>query len=241
MKKNLNLKKDVNTKKMALVFSKLLVLFLILGLSISTAYAAPSEENVSSDIQKGVGYQTGASLKPGLVPVNPDFAGQNTGQILTKASTSGGHGTGLAASPVDLTHLSAISSIGFVSAPVSYDLRNQNKLTSMKNQGSAGSFWALATYGSLESYFMSGENRDFSENNMKNLLSSSYSEGFDRSSSGDGNNLISTTYLARWTGPVVESADPYSDVSTSSPTGLPLQKHVQDVVFIPCRQGSYFL
>jgi len=48
---------------------------------------------------------------------------------------------------------------------------------------------------------------------------------------------MSTAYLARWSGLVAESADAYRDVSTSSPTGLPLQKHVQDVLFIPNRQG----
>ena len=217
MKKHLHLKKDVFAKKMTLISSKLLVLFLILSLSASVAYAASS--------------------KPGLAPVNPDF-GNKTKQVLSKTSSSGGHGLGLAASPMDPSRLSAISGKGVLSAPVSYDLRNLSKVTSVKNQGSAGSCWVFASYGSLESYFMPGENRDFSENNMKNLLSSSYSEGFDRSASGGGNHLMSTAYLARWSGPVAESADAYSDVSTSSPTGLPLQKHVQDVLFIPNRQGS---
>ena len=76
--------------------------------------------------------------------------------------------------------------------------------------GNAGACWAFATYASLESYLMPGENWDFSENNMKNLLSSAYPEGFDRDNPNDGGNeFMSTAYLARWSGPVAESDDPY--------------------------------
>jgi C1A family cysteine protease len=79
---------------------------------------------------------------------------------------------------------------------------------------------------------------DFSENNMKNLLSSAYPQGFDRSANGGGNELMSTAYLARWSGPVAESAYPYNSKSVNSPQNLPVQKHVQNVLFIPDRSGS---
>jgi len=49
----------------------------------------------------------------------------------------------------------------------------------------------------------------FSENNMKNLLSIAYPEGFDRNAADGGNAIMSTAYLARWTGPVNETDDPY--------------------------------
>jgi len=122
-------------------------------------------------------------------------------------------------------------------APAYYDLRTLNRVTSMKDQGSAGVCWTFATYSSLESNLLPGESRDFSENNMKNLLSSSYPEGFDRGPNDGGNEFMSTAYLARWSGPVDETADPYSysGVSSGNP---PLQKHVQDVLFIPDRTGS---
>ena len=45
---------------------------------------------------------------------------------------------------------------------------------------------------------------------------------------------MATAYLARWSGPVSEAADPYGG---ASPTNLPVQKHVQDVSFLPDRAG----
>ena len=44
--------------------------------------------------------------------------------------------------------------------------------------------------------------------------------------------------LARWSGPVTEADDPYNPSSSTSPLNLPVQKHVQDVYFIPDRGGS---
>ena len=130
--------------------------------------------------------------------------------------------------------------------PTSYDLRTLNKVTSVKDQGNAGTCWAFATYGSLESSLLPGENWNFSENHMKNLLSPSSPEGFDfgindsRGNDSGGIVLMSTAYLARWSGPVDENADPYSASSVYSPTefGLQVQKHVQDVYLIPNRTGS---
>jgi C1A family cysteine protease len=82
------------------------------------------------------------------------------------------------------------------SLPSIYDLR-PNKVTSVKNQNPAGTCWAFATYGSLESYLMPNENWDFSENNLKNT------HGFDKDPNyGGGNQFMSTAYLARWSCPV---------------------------------------
>ncbi len=72
---------------------------------------------------------------------------------------------------------------------------------------------------------------------MKNTLAQNYPAGFDRTWSGGGNRYMSTAYLARWSGPVPESADPYSDTSGYSPQGLHTVKHVQDVRFLPGRAG----
>ena len=87
---------------------------------------------------------------------------------------------------------------------------------------------------------MPGETWSFSENNIKNVLSSANSpQGFDRCSSDGGNFMMSTAYITRWTGPVNTSNDPYKDTSnfSSSEIGLPVHKHVQNVTFLPNRNG----
>jgi hypothetical protein len=73
---------------------------------------------------------------------------------------------------------------------------------------------------------------------MKNTLSSAYTDGFDRTWDAGGNREMSTAYLTRWSGPVLESDDPYSDSSGTSPTGLHTYKHIQNVSFIPVRTSS---
>ena len=155
------------------------------------------------------------SPKLGFAPENPEFVKYHNNKIYTQAAPSQDrHKAGFVPAPVDLNYLSnvstaevsapayndmqnvqAVSTVSStrseLSAPAYYDLRTLQKVTTVKNQGSAGACWAFATYTSLESYLMSGENRDFSENNMKNLLSSAYPEGFDRNPNDGGNEFIS--------------------------------------------------
>ena len=123
--------------------------------------------------------------------------------------------------------------------PAYYDLRTLGRVSPVKNQGSAGVCWAFATVASLESTLLTGEVWDFSENNMKNLLSNLYPEGFDRNfSTGGATHKESTAYLVRWTGPINQSDDPYNPTSPYSPTNKTVQKHVQRVDFIPDRLSS---
>lgn len=112
----------------------------------------------------------------------------------------------------------------------SYDLRTMGKLSPIKNQGQDGNCWAFASIASLESSLLPVERYDFSENNEKNL------HDYSIPINVGGNDFMATAYLARWSGPVSESSDPYSDGNSYSPSGLPVEKHVQEVLFIPTRR-----
>ncbi len=126
------------------------------------------------------------------------------------------------------------SSVPVVFAPPpSYDLRDQGKLTPVKDQNPYGTCWSFATYGSLESCLLPGESWDFSENNL------AWYSGFDwEPYNGGGNYWMSTAYLARWDGPVLETDDPYPGGTHPDPSTLTKQKHVQDVLILPSKQGT---
>ncbi|AKB25407.1 cell surface protein [Methanosarcina sp. MTP4] len=200
-----------------------------------------------------------------LAPLNPDFEEYQEKEELSEErifltssepffpeiANSGERAenlvTGLTPAPVDLSHLKTVKSPEGLNnyhvsdePPVSYDLRALGYVSPVRDQKDAGSCWTFGAYASLESYIQKtdGKNWDLSENNMKNLLSKDYPEGFDRSYDDGGNEFISTAYLARWSGPVSETDDSYDPHSGASPTDLPALKRIQEVLFLPARSGS---
>ena len=253
MKKNHIINNDANIVKKLVLFTELLVLLLVISSSIAMAYTGFSEENkpisVPTDhkfIHKDIANQTKFSTKVGLAPENPKFTEYKNRKLVYQAPlSSNGHKAGFSPSPVNLGHLTRAPVAGVyasanTSIPTSYDLRTLNRITPVKNQGSAGSCWTFATDASLESYLMPGETWSFSENNIKNVLSSANSpQGFDRGPSDGGDFVMSTAYEARWSGPVNTSDDPYDASSSfsSNELGLPVPKHVQNVTFLPNRNG----
>jgi C1A family cysteine protease len=175
-----------------------------------------------------------------MAPLNPEFVkragAQRDARIAPELSLEG-RGLGLLPSPLDLSHLvSGSAERKFPRGAVtntSYDLRDLGRVTAVKDQGTNGTCWSFASYGSMESCLLlsPGESHDFSENNMVNLA------GFDWGFDDGGNADMATAYLARWRGPVNESDDPYPN-STNIITGLAPVKHVQSVELIGRRITS---
>ncbi len=126
---------------------------------------------------------------------------------------------------------------GATPIPIKYDLRELGRVTPVKDQSPAGVCWTFASLASLESNLLPSETWDFSENNMKNLLSNTYPWGYDRNFDSGGNSIMALSYLARYSGPVTESSDPFNPLSNVSPSGLEVVKHVQNMYIIPSRDG----
>lgn len=194
--------------------------------------------NAASATNNAIINLTNSSSTIAAAPLNPAFITYINSKPVT-SQVRGEYATGALPTPFDFNHLSS-SVRPAVSLPVAYDLRALNKVTPVKDQGGAGTCWAHATYGSLESYLlMHGQQWSFSENHLKNVLSSASPQGFDRGPQDGGQILESTAYLARWSGPVKTSDDPYIDTSffTSAELGMPIQQHVQNVYYLPTRKS----
>jgi C1A family cysteine protease len=177
-------------------------------------------------------------------PMNPNFLENWKPDSIESFSFENRYGqipgTGYKPSPVNLSGLASPEGRSLLKAsgselPPIYDLRKEGKVTATKNQGKDGSCWAFSSIASLESYILGkeGKSYDFSENNMKNLVSNSYPQGFDFTPNEGGNAFMSTAYLSRWSGPVNEFEDPYNESSTYSPAGLQVQRHIQEILFLP--------
>lgn len=160
----------------------------------------------------------------GLVPATIDLS-VNKGKQVNVGSS--GIPTGIVAASSN-----AYGSVTGTSAGLSsrFDLRDQGKVTPVRDQEQCGCCWAFSTYGSLESTLLPGESWDFSENNMKG------GSGYDLGACGGGNNVISAAYLTRWSGAVIEADDPYYPYASGYRSST-IRKHVQEVLYIPARDG----
>ena len=92
--------------------------------------------------------------------------------------------------------------------PSRFDLRDDNCVTSIKDQNPLGSCWTFSSVAAIESSWIKKgyENLsiDLSEENM------GVCHGFENGIDDGGNDLMTTAYLTRLIGPVSEASDPYS-------------------------------
>jgi C1A family cysteine protease len=166
-------------------------------------------------------------------PVNPDFSAYQAMQESSRF-TSDGYPLGEIPSPTikffdpHYTHNLDLSKLG-----TSYDLRTVNGgnwLSPVRDQGLEGACWAFATYGAVESYWLKNglSQEDLSEQNMATC------HGFDWAPSDGGNYEIAMAYLARRSGPIDESDDPYTLPSNPNcVSGLTPMAYVDEARYLP--------
>lgn len=168
------------------------------------------------------------TTEPTVAPLNPGFVQYQeevkSGTLNT--STFDDHSRGHIPPPLERYEGTVDEATITPSAalPAAYDLRDTGRITAVRDQGDYGSCWAFASLASLESYLKKDTTVDFSENNLM------WNSGFDGTADEGGNYAMATAYLARWSGPVSESSDPYD---TPKKTGLSPIYHIQEVVSIP--------
>jgi C1A family cysteine protease len=173
-------------------------------------------------------------------PLNPEYIKYMKDKAAGKLQTvtEEGYPLGYIPPPLLLPSVKELEAKGVMMAPIvralpaTFDLRTAGGLTAVRDQGGCGSCWAFASFASLESYlkYKVAQTWDFSEQDLNQY------HGFTSRECEGGNYVMSTAYLARWSGPVNESDMPYPYV-TAAP-GVPIQKHVQNVRFLPAR-ASY--
>ncbi len=108
--------------------------------------------------------------------------------------------------------------------PTSYDLREKDRISSIRNQGRYGTCWAFGALTAMESSLLPEERYMFSVDHM------SMSNSFNVTQYDGGEYTMGMAYLAAWQGPVYEVDDPYGDgVSDDTLTAV---KHVQEMRII---------
>ena len=108
--------------------------------------------------------------------------------------------------------------------PAKYDMRDHDRVSPIRDQGTYGTCWAFASLAALETVSMPAEENIYSVDHM------SLNNGFTLDLSEGGEHTMSLAYLASWNGPVLEENDVYGDGETDS--SLPAVKHLKEAIII---------
>ena len=225
-------------------FRSLVTVFLLLVVPAGSAFA-------------GAGTLTSA-------PLNPEFIRfQQEGRSALDARGPDGRPLGYRPSPLDLSHVVPPDAGIFAASPTSlpsrYDLRQQDALTLVRDQGSYGTCWAFASLASLESTFkkVKAGSFDLSEWHLAYFAYQDQSPSlpsFTRGTAGygedpifdqGGNQWQAAALLSRWTGAVNESDRPYQNRKPWPESSRPLAsdpvfKHLEHVLYLPVPFDSRF-
>ncbi|MDR1019439.1 MAG: lectin like domain-containing protein [Synergistaceae bacterium] len=148
---------------------------------------------------------------------------------------------GLPPSPVDLRrpYVKPLSPDNRVSArgaglPRKFDLRILGYVTPAKDQGNGNDCWAYTATGSMESTYLrkTGKALDLSEKHLSWFAYSSGQNAFTGDASGGGFDNNSVALLARWIGPVLESATSGKYRLSEDEADYPAILHLENAYFL---------
>lgn len=126
---------------------------------------------------------------------------------------------------IDTFTLNAVNKVELTSfVPTRFDLREEGRVSTVRNQGAYGTCWAFAAVCAIESRLRPEENTLYSVDHMT-MNNSFHSNQYD-----GGEYTMGMAYLAAWQGPVFETDDPYGDGKTNN--SLHAEKHVQEMQII---------
>lgn len=108
--------------------------------------------------------------------------------------------------------------------PTRYDLREKQRISEIRNQGTYGTCWSFAALSAMESVLLPEDSMQFSVDHM------TLNNGFNLTQNDGGEYTMGMAYLASWSGPVYEADDPYGDNETND-TLAPV-RHVQEMQVI---------